>query len=159
MIRLLGFLIRSILSLILVALGIVFFGPYLVETVDQMMEEAEEASPSTAERFQAIERVRELLNQKEMSDIGFDDLLKLIGSEDSSSDGEARPSRLEVDKLGLTPSDIEVLRGLYRDFLGEEKSATSEEPSSAVEPGIHGSTFALPATADRSDGLTSVGGL
>ncbi len=151
MIRLLGFLIRCVLSLVLVVLGLVFFGPFLVESVDQWMGQAEE-SQSAAERFQVIERVRELLNEKEMSAVGLDDLLRLVESGDSSgasSASEAESRQMQVEKLGLTRSEIEAWGEVYRDLLGGDvEPSESVESSPPVDAGIRG-----------SDGLTPLEGL
>jgi hypothetical protein len=128
MIRLLGFLIRCVLSLVLVVLGLVFLGPFLVESVDQWMGKAEE-SQSAAEKLSVIERVRELLNEKEMNEVGLDDLLGLIESEDSSSvssENEADTLQMKVEQLGLSPADIEALGGVYRDFWTEDRGQRAE---------------------------------
>ena len=151
MIRFFGFLIRFVLSILLVVLGLVFLGPFLVKSVDQWMGKAEH-SQSAAGQLSVLGRVRALLNEKEMSEVGLDDLLRLIESEDSSlasSGTEADSLRMKVEQLGLSPSDLEALGDVYRDLLrSKEDSVASVEPSPSVEAEVSGST-----------GLAPIGGL
>ena len=63
MIRLLGWLIRFCLSAVLVVVGILFLGPYLLKVVDKWSGRAEEY-PSIAERFEALGQVRGLVEAK-----------------------------------------------------------------------------------------------
>jgi predicted PurR-regulated permease PerM len=77
MIRFFGFLIRFVLSILLVVLGLVFLGPFLVKSVDQWMGKAEEYR-SITEQFQVIDQVRDWFDEKEICEVKFEDLLGLL---------------------------------------------------------------------------------
>lgn len=149
MIRLLGWLIRCCFSFVLVLVGVVFFGPYLVQVVDKFSGRAEEY-PSFSEHFQSMGRVWDLLEEKELSEIGFHDLMSLNESEESSSDRIDSSGQLRSLGDGLTAAEIETLGGVYRDILGREQSSSAEEaaPLADGESGIR-----------PSDGVRPSGGL
>lgn len=149
MIRLLGWLIRCFLSFVLVLVGVVFFGPYLVQVVDKWAGRVEEY-PSFSERLESMGRVWDLLEEKELGEIGFQDLMSMNGSEESSPDSIDSPEQLRVLGHGLTPAEIETLGGIYRDILDGEQSSSLEEaaPLADAESGIR-----------PSGGLTPSGGL
>jgi hypothetical protein len=159
MIRFFINLIQYCLALILVVVGLVFLGPLIVEYVDRVMAKTED-STSVTEQFETIARVRELLNEKEISEVSLKDLLRLIDSADSGElgpDDAAESRQLQLEQLGLSLSDvqelsfsdIQALRRMYEEFLGAEDEATPlVAPSSAVDEGIR-----------RSDGMASPRGL
>jgi hypothetical protein len=104
MIRLLGWLIRFCLSAVLVVVGILFFGPYLLKVVDKWSGGAEEY-PSIVEQFEALGQVRDLVKAKGMSEIQFEDLLRIVKSERLSAE-DAQALRLGVEGLGMSPADV-----------------------------------------------------
>ena len=148
MIRLLGWLIRFCLSAVLVVVGILFLGPYLLKVVDKWSGGAEEY-PSIGEQFEALGQVRDLVEAKGMGEIQFEDLLRIVKSETLSAE-DAEALRLNVEGLGLSPADVETLGGMYRDSLGDQSVAPADvsEPVPARESGIR-----------PSQGLAPVGGL
>ena len=118
MIRLLGWLIRFCLSAVLVVVGILFLGPYLLKVVDKWSGRAEEY-PSIAEQFEALGQVRDLVEAKGLGEIQFEELLRIVKSETLSAE-DAEALRLNVEGLGLSPADVETLGGMYRDSLGDQ---------------------------------------
>ena len=106
MIRLLGWLIRFFLSAVLVVVGILFLGPYLLKVVDKWSGRAEEY-PSIAEQFEALGQVRDLVEAKGLGEIQFEDLLRIVKSEALSAE-DAEALRLNVEGLGLSPADVET---------------------------------------------------
>lgn len=142
MIRFFINIIQYCLAIILALFGMVFLGPRMVEYVDAFMAETEN-SESDAEQFQALARVRELLNEKEISEVSLKDVLSIIDSEgsgeqSSAEDAELRQSRLEAlgmslsDVKELSLSDIQALRDVYEEFSSREGESTSPvAPSSA----------------------------
>lgn len=144
MIRLLGWLIRFCLSAVLVVVGILFLGPYLLKVVDKWSGGAEEY-PSIAEQFEALGQVRDLVEAKGMSEIQFEDLLSIVKSERLSAE-DAQALRLRVEGLGLSPSDVETLGEIYRDSLGDQPVAAGvDEPIQARERVIRSSEGLEPA--------------
>lgn len=144
MIRLLGWLIRFCLSAVLVVVGILFLGPYLLKVVDKWSGGAEEY-PSIAEQFEALGQVRDLVEAKGMSEIQFEDLLRIVKSERLSAE-DAQALRLRVEGLGLSPSDVETLGEIYRDSLGDQPVAAGvDEPIQARERVIRSSEGLEPA--------------
>lgn len=144
MIRLLGWLIRFCLSAVLVVVGILFFGPYLLKVVDKWSGGAEEY-PSIAEQFEALGQVHDLVKAKGMSEIQFEDLLRIVKSERLSAE-DAQALRLGVEGLGMSPADIETLGEIYRDSLGDQPVAAGvDEPIQARERVIRSSEGLEPA--------------
>jgi ubiquinone biosynthesis protein Coq4 len=144
MIRLLGWLIRFCLSAVLVVVGILFLGPYLLKVVDKWSGRAEEY-PSIAEQFEALGQVRDLVEAKGMGEIQFEELLRIVKSETLSAE-DAQALRLNVEGLGLSPADVETLGGIYRDSLGDQSVAPADvsEPVPARESGIRPSQGLVP---------------
>ena len=144
MIRLLGWLIRFCLSAVLVVVGILFLGPYLLKVVDKWSGRAEEY-PSIAEQFEALGQVRDLVEAKGMGEIQFEELLRIVKSETLSAE-DAEALRLNVEGLGLSPADVETLGGIYRDSLGDQSVAPADvsEPVPARESGIRPSQGLVP---------------
>jgi hypothetical protein len=144
MIRLLGWLIRFCLSAVLVVVGILFLGPYLLKVVDKWSGRAEEY-PSIAEQFEALGQVRELVEAKGLGEIQFEELLRIVKSEALSAE-DAEALRLNVEGLGLSPADVETLGGMYRDSLGNQSVAPADvsEPVPARESGIRPSQGLVP---------------
>ena len=144
MIRLLGWLIRFCLSAVLVVVGILFLGPYLLKVVDKWSGRAEEY-PSIAEQFEALGQVRDLVEAKGMGEIQFEELLRIVKSETLSAE-DAQALRLNVEGLGLSPADVETLGGMYRDSLGDQSVAPADvsEPVPARESGIRPSQGLVP---------------
>lgn len=144
MIRLLGWLIRFCLSAVLVVVGILFLGPYLLKVVDKWSGRAEEY-PSIAEQFEALGQVRDLVEAKGLGEIQFEELLRIVKSETLSAE-DAEALRLNVEGLGLSPADVETLGGMYRDSLGDQSVAPADvsEPVPARESGIRPSQGLVP---------------
>ena len=144
MIRLLGWLIRFCLSAVLVVVGILFLGPYLLKVVDKWSGRAEEY-PSIAEQFEALGQVRDLVEAKGLGEIQFEELLRIVKSETLSAE-DAQALRLNVEGLGLSPADVETLGGIYRDSLGDQSVAPADvsEPVPARESGIRPSQGLVP---------------
>ena len=144
MFRLLGWLIRFCLSAVLVVVGILFLGPYLLKVVDKWSGRAEEY-PSIAEQFEALGQVRDLVEAKGMGEIQFEELLRIVKSETLSAE-DAQALRLNVEGLGLSPADVETLGGMYRDSLGDQSVAPADvsEPVPARESGIRPSQGLVP---------------
>ena len=144
MIRLLGWLIRFCLSAVLVVVGILFLGPYLLKVVDKWSGRAEEY-PSIAEQFEALGQVRDLVEAKGLGEIQFEELLRIVKSETLSAE-DAEALRLNVEWLGLSPADVETLGGIYRDSLGDQSVAPADvsEPVPARESGIRPSQGLVP---------------
>ncbi|MDB2681732.1 hypothetical protein N9Z14_03940 [Opitutales bacterium] len=144
MIRLLGWLIRFFLSAVLVVVGILFLGPYLLKVVDKWSGRAEEY-PSIAEQFEALGQVRDLVEAKGLGEIQFEELLRIVKSETLSAE-DAEALRLNVEGLGLSPADVETLGGMYRDSLGDQSVAPADvsEPVPARESGIRPSQGLVP---------------
>ena len=143
MIRFFGFLIRFVLSILLVVLGLVFLGPFLVKSVDQWMGKAEEYR-SIPEQFQVIDRVRDWFDEKEICEVKFEDLLGIVETEG--------PGRLEglrnlrAEGVELSEADIEVLGSVYRELLrGGEKGSGSVKLSGPVENRIQPSGGLTPS--------------
>ena len=144
MIRLLGWLIRFCLSAVLVVVGILFLGPYLLKVVDKWSGRAEEY-PSIAEQFEALGQVRELVEAKGLGEIQFEELLRIVKSEALSAE-DAEALRLRVEGLGLSPADVETLGGMYRDSLGDQPApAGVDAPIQAREKVIRPSEGLEPA--------------
>lgn len=144
MIRLLGWLIRFCLSAVLVVVGILFFGPYLLKVVDKWSGRAEEY-PSIAEQFEALGQVRDLVEAKGLGEIQFEELLRIVKSETLSAE-DAEALRLNVEGLGLSPADVETLGGMYRDSLGDQPApADVDAPIQARERVIRPSEGLEPA--------------
>ena len=144
MIRLLGWLIRFFLSAVLVVVGILFLGPYLLKVVDKWSGRAEEY-PSIAEQFEALGQVRDLVEAKGMGEIQFEELLRIVKSEALSAE-DAEALRLNVEGLGLSPADVETLGGMYRDSLGDQPApADVDAPIQARERVIRPSEGLEPA--------------
>lgn len=144
MIRLLGWLIRFCLSAVLVVVGILFLGPYLLKVVDKWSGRAEEY-PNIAEQFEALGQVRDLVEAKGMGEIQFEDLLRIVKSEALSAE-DAQALRLRVEGLGLSPADVETLGGMYRDSLGDQPApAGVDAPIQAREKVIRPSEGLEPA--------------
>ena len=144
MIRLLGWLIRFCLSAVLVVVGILFLGPYLLKVVDKWSGRAEEY-PSIAEQFEALGQVSELVEAKGLGEIQFEELLRIVKSEALSAE-DAEALRLRVEGLGLSPADVETLGGMYRDSLGDQPApAGVDAPIQAREKVIRPSEGLEPA--------------
>ena len=144
MIRLLGWLIRFCLSAVLVVVGILFLGPYLLKVVDKWSGRAEEY-PSIAEQFEALGQVRDLVEAKGLGEIQFEELLRIVKSETLSAE-DAEALRLNVEGLGLSPADVETLGGMYRDSLGDQPApADVDAPIQARERVIRPSEGLEPA--------------
>ena len=144
MIRLLGWLIRFCLSAVLVVVGILFLGPYLLKVVDKWSGRAEEY-PSIAEQFEALGQVRDLVEAKGLGEIQFEELLRIVKSETLSAE-DAEALRLNVEGLGLSPADVETLGGMYRDSLGDQPApAGVDAPIQAREKVIRPSEGLEPA--------------
>ena len=144
MIRLLGWLIRFCLSAVLVVVGILFLGPYLLKVVDKWSGRAEEY-PSIAEQFEALGQVRDLVEAKGLGEIQFEELLRIVKSETLSAE-DAEALRLNVEGLGLSPEDVETLGGMYRDSLGDQPApADVDAPIQARERVIRPSEGLEPA--------------
>ena len=144
MIRLLGWLIRFCLSAVLVVVGILFLGPYLLKVVDKWSGRAEEY-PSIAEQFEALGQVRDLVEAKGLGEIQFEELLRIVKSEALSAE-DAEALRLRVEGLGLSPADVETLGGMYRDSLGDQPApAGVDAPIQAREKVIRPSEGLEPA--------------
>lgn len=144
MIRLLGWLIRFCLSAVLVVVGILFLGPYLLKVVDKWSGRAEEY-PSIAEQFEALGQVRDLVEAKGLGEIQFEELLRIVKSETLSAE-DAQALRLGVEGLGLSPADVETLGGMYRDSLGDQPApAGVDAPIQAREKVIRPSEGLEPA--------------
>ena len=144
MIRLLGWLIRFFLSAVLVVVGILFLGPYLLKVVDKWSGRAEEY-PSIAEQFEALGQVRDLVEAKGLGEIQFEELLRIVKSEALSAE-DAEALRLNVEGLGLSPADVETLGGMYRDSLGDQPApADVDAPIQARERVIRPSEGLEPA--------------
>jgi len=144
MIRLLGWLIRFCLSAVLVVVGILFLGPYLLKVVDKWSGRAEEY-PSIAEQFEALGQVRDLVEAKGLGEIQFEELLRIVKSETLSAE-DAQALRLGVEGLGLSPADVETLGGMYRDSLGDQPApAGVDAPIQARERVIRPSEGLEPA--------------
>jgi hypothetical protein len=143
MIRLLGWLIRFCLSAVLVVVGILFLGPYLLKVVDKWSGRAEEY-PSIAEQFEALGQVRDLVEAKGLGEIQFEELLRIVKSETLSAE-DAQALRLGVEGLGLSPADVETLGGMYRDSLGDQPApAGVDAPIQARERVIRSSQGLVP---------------
>jgi hypothetical protein len=143
MIRLLGWLIRFCLSAVLVVVGILFWGPYLLKVVDKWSGRAEEY-PSIAEQFEALGQVRDLVEAKGLGEIQFEELLRIVKSETLSAE-DAQALRLGVEGLGLSPADVETLGGMYRDSLGDQPApAGVDAPIQARERVIRSSQGLVP---------------
>ena len=144
MIRLLGWLIRFCLSAVLVVVGILFLGPYLLKVVDKWSGRAEEY-PSIAEQFEALGQVRDLVEAKGLGEIQFEELLRIVKSETLSAE-DAEALRLNVEGLGLSPADVETLGGMYRDSLCDQPApADVDAPIQARERVIRPSEGLEPA--------------
>lgn len=143
MIRLLGWLIRFCLSAVLVVVGILFLGPYLLKVVDKWSGRAEEY-PSIAEQFEALGQVRELVEAKGLGEIQFEELLRIVKSEALSAE-DAEALRLNVEGLGLSPADVETLGGMYRDSLGDQSAPGGDAPIQAIERVVRPSEGLEPA--------------
>ena len=143
MIRLLGWLIRFCLSAVLVVVGILFLGPYLLKVVDKWSGRAEEY-PSIAEQFEALGQVRDLVEAKGLGEIQFEELLRIVKSETLSAE-DAEALRLNVEGLGLSPADVETLGGMYRNSLGDQPApAGVDAPIQARERVIRSSQGLVP---------------
>jgi hypothetical protein len=143
MIRLLAWLIRFCLSAVLVVVGILFLGPYLLKVVDKWSGRAEEY-PSIAEQFEALGQVRDLVEAKGLGEIQFEELLRIVKSETLSAE-DAQALRLGVEGLGLSPADVETLGGMYRDSLGDQPApAGVDAPIQARERVIRSSQGLVP---------------
>jgi hypothetical protein len=139
MIRFFSSLIRYLIAFILVILCVLFFGPFLAQKANEWRAQLAE-SPGFTERFQSIDRVRELLKEKALSEVGLNDLLGLLestGTGAAPSGEETDRIQAQLERLGLTPADLQELSEIYLDLRRNRESPSSPvevEPSEAPEP-------------------------